>query len=136
MAVVDASVWVSLLHAGDRFHSRSLRWLERNLVEGSVLVAPTLLEVETAAALRRLTGDEELSGAALELTADLGLLELVPLTADRAARAASLATSTAIRGADAVYLELAEERNDVLVTLDRQQLERGARVVTVREPTY
>ena len=75
------------------------------------------------------------SSTALRLTAELGFLELVPLTADRAARAASLATSTAVRGADAVYLELAEERNDVLVTLDRQQLERGARVVTVREPT-
>lgn len=135
MPIVDASVWVSLHHGRDRFHSRCLRWLERSLVEGALLAAPTLLEVEVAAALRRLTGDEELAGAAVELIRELEILELVPLTTARAARAASLAMSTALRGADAVYLELAEERNDVLVTLDRQQLERGAGVVAVQGPT-
>jgi predicted nucleic acid-binding protein len=113
---------VALHHRGDRFHSRCAEWLERLLIEGGPLVAPTLLEVEAAAALRRLTGDQQLVEEILAGSSALAFLELVPLTPPRAHRAAALAISTAVRGADAVYLELARERNDVLVTLDRQQL--------------
>ena len=134
MTVVDASVWVALHHGGDRFHARCAGWLERLLIEGGPLVAPTLLEVEAAAALRRLTGDEQSAQEVLAESSDLGFLELIPLTVPRAHRAAALAMSTGVRGADAVYLDLARERNDVLVTLDRQQLDRGAGVVAVEEP--
>ena len=134
MPVVDASVWVSLHHSRDRFHRPCVRWLERVLLDGEELVAPTLLEVEVAAALRRLTGDEALARQAIDRAASLGILDLVPLTAERSRRAAALASSAAVRGADAVYLDLALERNDVLVTLDRQQLERGSRAVNVSRP--
>jgi len=134
-AVVDASVWVALHHRGDRFHSRCAEWLERLLIEGGPLVAPTLLEVEAAAALRRLTGVQQLVEEVLARSSARAFLELVPLTPPRAHRVAALAISTGVRGADAVYLELARERNDVLVTLDRRQLERGAGVAAVEEPS-
>jgi predicted nucleic acid-binding protein len=51
-----------------------------------------------------------------------------------AEQAASVAAEHRIRGCDAVYIALADQLDDVLVTLDRQQLERGAAVVAVREP--
>jgi predicted nucleic acid-binding protein len=51
-----------------------------------------------------------------------------------AERAAGIAVEHGIRGCDAVYVALAEQFGDVLVTLDRQQLERGAAVAPVREP--
>ena len=135
MTVVDASVWVALHHGKDRFHSRCIRWLERLLIEGGPLVAPTLLEVEAAAALRCLTGDEQLAAEVLAESSALDFLDLMPLTVPRAHRAAVLAMSTGVRGADAVYLELARERSDVLITLDRQQLDRGRRVAAVEEPS-
>jgi len=134
MPVVDASVWVALHHGGDRFHARCVRWLERTLLDGGSLVAPALLHVETAAALRRLTRDDGLTREALEETADLGLVELIPLTVERARQAAAVAVATGVRGADAVYLDLARERGDVLISLDRQQLERGAAVARVEQP--
>jgi len=132
--VVDASVWVALCHAGDRHHDRSSRWLEEVLLAGADLVSPTLLTVEVAAAIRRLTGDESLASSATETMVLTGVLRLEPLTERRASHAAEIARMAAVRGADAVYLQLAVERGDVLVTLDRQQLERGSRAARVERP--
>jgi predicted nucleic acid-binding protein len=132
--VVDASVWVSLCHAGDRHHAGCSRWLESVLVAGGDLVAPTLLQVEVAAAIRRLTGDEELALSAVATTAESNVLRLESLTDRRSRHAAEIARLTAVRGADAVYLQLAAERGEVLVTLDRQQLERGSTVARVERP--
>lgn len=135
MPVIDASLWVSVCHAGDRHHRRSILWLESELVEGTGLIAPTLLQVEVSAAVRRLSGEEELAAAAAAALEKVESFELVPLTCERARRAAKIASHTGVRGADAVYLELAAERGEALVTWDRQQLERGRAVVTVERPS-
>lgn len=134
MPVLDASVWVSLCHRADRHHRSSTSWLEDALIDGESLVAPTLLVVEAGAAIRRLTGDEAVAADAVAAIEELGVLELVPLSEDRSRRAAEIAGSTGVRGADAVYLELAAHRGDVLVTWDRQQLERGGAVARVQMP--
>jgi predicted nucleic acid-binding protein len=39
-----------------------------------------------------------------------------------------------IRGCDAIYVALAEDLGTELVTLDRQQRERGSAIVPTREP--
>ena len=51
-----------------------------------------------------------------------------------AERAASIAAEYQVRGCDAIYLALAEQMDDYLVTLDRQQLERGAEVAAAFKP--
>jgi predicted nucleic acid-binding protein len=63
-----------------------------------------------------------------------GLVDLVPLDIERGRRAATIAAATGVRGADAVYLELAVQRGEVLVTWDRQQLDGDARVARVQRP--
>lgn len=134
MPVVDASVWVSLCHARDRHHKKSKSWLEEKLLDGERLVAPTLLQVEVAAALRRLTGDAKLADDARSSLIEYGRIDLYDLSADRSRRAAEIAAATGVRGADAVYLELAAQRGDILVTWDRQQLDRGRAVARVQTP--
>ncbi len=134
MPVVDASVYVSIAHGADRHHARCLRWLEAGLKRQESLVAPNLLLVEVAAAVRRLTGSRQLAEAAVADLLETGLIELVPLSAERAARAAGIAAAAGVRGADAVYLALAEELDATLVSLDRRQLERGAGIARVERP--
>jgi predicted nucleic acid-binding protein len=51
-----------------------------------------------------------------------------------AEQAATIAIDHRIRSCDAVYVTLAAQLGDCLVTLDRQQLERAAEVVDAREP--
>ena len=134
MPIVDASVWVSLYHQRDRHHRRSVEWLEGALGAAAPIASPSLLAPEVAAAIRRLSGDEGLARGVLDEIERSGIVELVPLTLERSSRAAEIAAASAVRGADAVYLELARDRNDVLVTLDRQQLERGRQVARVQRP--
>ena len=62
------------------------------------------------------------------------VVELVPVTVAVAKRAAAIAADHRLRGCDAVYVALAEQSGDHLVTLDQQQLERGTAVVTVCKP--
>ncbi len=62
------------------------------------------------------------------------VVELIPVSIPLAGRAAVIAADERVRGCDAVYLALAEQTDDVLVTLDRQQLERGASLVRTRSP--
>lgn len=112
-----------------------MRWLESRLGAGDQLLAPTLLSAEVSAAVRRLTGDRSLAEAAAASLDELESFELVPLNRERATRAAEIAASAGVRGADAVYLELAAERGDVLVTWDRRQLERGRQAARVERPS-
>jgi len=62
------------------------------------------------------------------------VIELVSVSQAMAERAAIIAADHRIRGCDAVYVALADQRGDALVTLDRQQLDRGTAIVNVREP--
>lgn len=133
MPVVDASVWVGYYHEADPAHARCSSWLRAALAHGERLFAPSLSVVELAAALTRLGLPETASWAVDHLITKIGL-ELFDLDATRAQRAAELAMATRVRGADAVYLALAVERDEVLISLDRQQRERGGALVDVREP--
>ena len=135
MPVVDASVYVAIAHEADRFHGRCLGWFEESLRTGLHLLAPGLLVVEVAAAVRRLTGDRRLADRVVSDLLETGAIELLPLTMDRSRRAARAAASAGVRGADAVYLALAEELDETLVTLDRQQLRRGGVVARVERPS-
>ena len=54
------------------------------------------------------------------------LFSIHPVTVELGMLAAVAARTTAVRGADAVYLALAAELGIPLVTWDRQQRERGS----------
>ena len=109
----DASVYVAAHQAGDRHHGRSLRWFERCLEDRVRLVAPLLLVVEASAAVRRISGSRE-EGELMAANLSSGrLVELFPLNLERARHAASIAARTSARGADAIYLALAEEAEEL-----------------------
>lgn len=134
MPVIDASVYVSLANEADRYHERCLAWFESSLHKADTLSAPGLLLVEVAAAIRRLTDSSKLARQAVLGIQDTEEIELFPLTSKRSEAAAEVAARTGVRGADAVYLALAAELDEPLITLDRQQLDRGRAVVEVRRP--
>jgi len=98
------------------------------------MAAPSLLLIEVTASIRRLTGSAKLARRVLLELQEAELIELYPLTATRSEAAADLGAVIGVRGADAVYLALARELDETLVTLDRQQLERGRGVVDVTKP--
>lgn len=134
MAVVDASVAVALVNAQEKDHAACWAWFEKARHEEEPILAPAIVLAEVAAALSRGVGDPALAHRVVHHLAHAGLVELVPVTLAVAEQAASIAADHRIRGCDAVYVALADELREPLVTLDRQQLERGAAVVAVRTP--
>ncbi len=134
MAVIDASVYVALVNAHEREHSSSWAWFEQARAADESIVAPVILLSEVAAALSRGVGDPTLAHRVVQQLARSEVIELIPVTMVMAEQAAVVAAEHRIRGCDAVYIALADQLNDTLVTLDRQQLEQGAALVTVRSP--
>jgi predicted nucleic acid-binding protein len=134
MAVIDASFYVALINAHEKDHARSWAWFEQAKAEQEPIVAPVILLAEVAAALRRGVGDLALAHRVVQQLERSGVIELVPVTLAMAERAATIAADHRIRGCDAVYVALADQLGDCLVTLDQQQLERSTAIVSAREP--
>jgi predicted nucleic acid-binding protein len=134
VAVIDASVYVALINAHEREHSRSWTWFEWAKAAQEPVVAPVILLAEVSAAVGRGIGDSTLAHRVVQQLLRSSVIELAPVTTVLAKRAAAIAADHRPRGCDAVYLALAKRLGDHLVTLDRQQLERGAAVVTARKP--
>ncbi len=134
MAVIDASVYIALINAHEKDHTTSWAWFEQAKAARELIVAPVILLAEVAAALSRGVGDLVLAHRVVQQLEHSGLIELVPVTLAMAERAAAIAADHRIRGCDAIYVALADQLGDCLVTLDRQQLERSAAIVSAREP--
>ena len=134
MAVIDASVYIALVNAHERDHTSSWAWFEQAQAVGESVIAPVILLAEVAAALSRGMADPTLVHRVVQQLARSEVIELIPITKTMAEQAAEIAAEHRIRGCDAVYVALADQSSDTLVTLDRQQLERGGALVTVRSP--
>jgi predicted nucleic acid-binding protein len=134
MAIIDASVYVTLINTHEQDHARSWAWFEQAKAAQEPTVAPVILLPEVAAALSQGIDDLELAHRVVRQLRQSTTIELLPVTLALAERAAAIAADHQIRGCDAIYVALAEHLDQALITLDRQQLERGAAVVDAHEP--
>jgi predicted nucleic acid-binding protein len=131
---VDASVWTSTLVPADAHHAASRAWLRHFLSAGSVVVGPRLLLVEVAGALARRTGEPGDGERAVAHLRRLRSARWVALTNDLVDHAAQLAAMLRLRGADAVYVALADRLGIPLVTWDTEQRTRAAGRISVTTP--
>jgi predicted nucleic acid-binding protein len=134
MAVIDASVYVALINAAESHHAKSWAWFRQAKLAQEFLSAPVILLAEIGAALGRGMNNQTLAHQVIQQLLRSKVIELVPISSALAERAATIAADHQVRGCDAIYLALAEQLGDTLVTLDQQQLERGAAVVATRNP--
>ncbi len=134
MAVIDASVYVALMNAQETGHANSWAWFRQVQSAQEVVSAPAILLAEVASALSRGIGNPAIAHRVVEQLQRTRVIDLIPVTATLAGRAAEIAADYQVRGCDAIYIALAEQLNDDLVTLDGQQLERGGKVVATYRP--
>jgi predicted nucleic acid-binding protein len=135
MPVLDASVCVAIFNDREPGHPTAMAWLAAAGLEEEPIVAPVILLAEVGAALARAGIDERSTMDVIDILRSRRLLELFPVDEKLAARAAAIASAHHIRGADAIYIALADQLAIPLITFDRQQLERGAQAVATRPPT-
>jgi predicted nucleic acid-binding protein len=98
------------------------------------LFCPTLLLPECAAAIARPTADAKLAEELVSLVESFPGLQLVPLDLSLAHRAAQVARDHRLRGADSVYISVAEAFDSKLIAWDAEMLESGPEVVTTMTP--
>lgn len=134
MSVIDASVYVALLKPDEPGHADSMTWFRSAAKTELAISAPVIIAAEVASAISRGVGDRKLAQRAVEGLLNSEIIHLRPVSLELGTRAAEIAVQHKIRGCDAVYLALAESRAEELVTLDLQQLERGAAVAVVTRP--
>ncbi len=134
MAVIDASVYIALVNTQEKDHASSWVWFEQAQAAQEPIVAPVILLAEVAAALSRGIGDLKLAHRVVQQLRHSSVIELLPVTLVMAERAATIAADHRIRGCDALYVALADQLRDRLITLDRQQLERSAAIVVAVQP--
>ena len=132
---VDASVFLNAFNPYEAGHEQSHRLLARLQTEAVPIVVPTLLLPEVAGTIARGRRDPVLARDFSRAISRLPHVVLVALDAALAQRALEVAAKYRLRGSDAVYATVAVQFGSTLVTLDREQRKRVARIVPARWPS-
>ena len=101
--------------------------------QAAPIIVPRLLLAEVSGAIRRITRDPIRARLAVDTVGSIPHVQLVPLDDALIDNAAEIAADYAF-GADATYVAVARQHNCTLVSLDREQRERAAAIVTTRTP--
>lgn len=131
---VDASVFLNAFNPGEAGHTESNRFLHLLQIQTIPMIGPTLLLPEVSAAISRGRQDASLARTFANTLSQLPHLILVPLDTVLAQQAAEVAAQQRLRGSDAVYAAVALRFGSQLVTLDREQRDRIAKVLATSTP--
>ena len=125
MLTIDANVFVSARVRTEANQLVSSQFLNRTVAAATIVWCPSLVLPETAAAIIRSTGRVSLANSALSQIVNFPYLTLLDLSVDRARQASEAAITCRLRGADAVYVAVAQEYSTTLITWDQELLTRG-----------
>jgi predicted nucleic acid-binding protein len=125
---------VSSLITNDANHAASLQWLVDSAHAGQTLFVPSLFVAEVANAVARRTTVKRLGTLAVQGILSNRAVQLVAIDESLASHAATVAAAHSLRGADAVYVALADRLDIPLVTLDREQIDRASSIIQVTQP--
>lgn len=134
MSVVDASVLIAVFLVQDVHHRTSRAWFDQFVTGGRNLSVPLLLLTEVAGAISRRTGDPGLGRTAAAWITQLPEIHLFAVNTELWHHATELAAALGLRGADAVYVALADQLQVPLVTWDQEQRLRASQRIVSREP--
>jgi predicted nucleic acid-binding protein len=133
---VDASVFVAAARVEEIHYSASRQFLLQARAHDATLFCPALVLPECAAAIARPTGDSALAEELVDLIESFPGMQLVPLEVHLARQAVQSATNHRLRGADSVYVAVADTFDATLITWDAEMLERGPRMVETVTPSH
>ena len=134
MYVIDASVHVADARPQEPHHAEARALLAQIVTQSRILYLPVILLAEVAAAISRGTGRPTLAQRLIATLRRVPHFQFVPVDDTLGRLAAQLAARQQLRGCDAVYVALAQQRDAVLITLDGQQQERITSGVVARTP--
>lgn len=131
---IDASVFVAGARPSEPHYAESRAFILEAQMAKVEVICPTLVLPECGAAIARRTGNPALAVSLVAMIESWPDSKLIQLNLPRARRAAQIAASHGLRGADAIYVTIAEEYSTPLVAWDGEILQRGASVVATMTP--
>ena len=132
--VIDTSVWVASFLPDEKHHDDAVSCLGR-VVELDIHVAlPILALAEIGGAIARRSGSTQTATRIIAFVQAQPWIEFAPIDTALGKAAGQLAIRQRLRGADAIYVALASQREKILITLDQEMLERTPAGVTARTP--
>lgn len=134
MIVIDASVWIGMFLTTDPFHSESDSWFHAWQMAGNSTVVPGHFLAEVAGAVARLSLDQAEGLRAINTVHPDPLISVIAISEQLAYQSADLASTLRLKGADAIYVALAQHLHVPLVTWDNEQLQRAGQLITVITP--
>ena len=131
---IDASVFVSAFTPTESAYQVSKAFMMSVREQSVPIIVPILVLPEISAAIARGQGKPELGIAFANELKKIPNITLIDLDESLASLAVEVAAQHRLRGSDAVYAAVALRFGTQLVTLDREQLERLPKVLSVRTP--
>jgi predicted nucleic acid-binding protein len=132
---IDASVFIASARTQEPHYAASLDFLDQLQAQQPSVFCPSLALAECSAAIARRAGNVVLAQRLVTVVKNYSGTRLIPLSIPLAERAAQIAAIQRLRGADSVYVAVAEEFSATLVTWDGEMLQRGAPLVTTLTPS-
>lgn len=131
---IDASVIVSAFTPTESAHAESKAFMMEVRKQAIPIIVPTLLLPEISAAFARGQGKPELGIEFVRVLKNFPNTTFVELNFPLADAAVEVAAKHRLRGSDSIYAAVAMRFGTELITLDREQLERLPKVISVRKP--
>jgi predicted nucleic acid-binding protein len=131
---IDASVFVSAFTPTEPAHHASKAVMTDIREQSIPIIVPVLVLPEISAALSRGQGKPELGKAFVQELKGFPNTTFVDVDETVADLAVDIAAKYRLRGSDAVYAAVALRFGTELITLDKEQLERLPKVLSVRKP--
>ena len=134
MYCLDASVIINAARPKEPYSDQSRAFLNQIKEKRLKVFFPEVIIPEITSGLFRATKDPK---AAFKLALSLRTIpnfSFVPVDRRLAELASWVICKTNLKGIDAIYIALALDYNLELITLDKEQLEMGSKLVKVRKP--
>ena len=131
---IDASVFVSAFTPTEPAHQPSKSFMFSLREQSIPIIVPVLVLPEISAALSRGQGKPDLGKAFVQELRNFPNTTFIDVDKTIASLAVEVAADNRLRGSDAVYAAVALRFGTELVTLDKEQLDRLTKVLSVREP--
>jgi predicted nucleic acid-binding protein len=126
---LDSSVIISSLLHNEPRHQEATKIWEGILLGKNFALMPYSVLVEVVAAIRRRTGSEKLALAVMKEMLEIETVSFVSLDEKAAEDAAQLAAKTAIRGMDAIVIQVAKEFQTELISFDEEMMAKAVKVL-------
>ena len=132
---VDASVFVSAFTPSELSHRESKAFMLGIRDQSIPIIVPVLVLPEISAALSRGQSKPELGLAFVEELRNFPNTTFIDVDDGIASLAVDIAANNRLRSSDAVYAAVALRFGAELITLDKEQLVRLPKVLSVRKPS-